>query len=179
MTLTLVRHAEVIKRYQHCYNGHIDIALSKKGFEDAKALGEKLKELHFDAIYCSDLLRAKQTLQAFNRTEQDIIYTKELREKSWGKHEGMSFDEIIATGLKYQSFEQWLEVLDGEDVISYISRIRAYLYSVIAKTQKENILIVTHAGVIKTMLHITHNIPLQEAFAKKLPYSSTFEITLI
>ena len=178
MRLTLVRHSEVIEEYQHCYNGHIDIPLSEKGFEDAKELGKKLKKIHFDAIYCSDLLRVKQTLQAFNLAEQNIIYTKELREKSWGKHEGMSFNEIIATGLEYQNFEQWLEALDGEDVDIYVKRIKNYLYNVIAKTQKENILIVCHAGVIKTMLHITQKIPLQEAFSTKLPYSTTFEIIL-
>ena len=178
MTLTLVRHSEVIEEYQHCYNGHIDIPLSKKGFEDAKELGKKLKEIPFDAIYCSDLLRTKQTLQSFNLPKQNIIYTKELREKSWGKHEGMSFDEIIASGLEYQNFEQWLEALDGEDVDRYVKRIKNYLYNVIAKTQKENILIVSHAGVIKTMIHITQKILLQEAFSTKLHYSSTFEIIL-
>jgi broad specificity phosphatase PhoE len=178
MTLTLVRHSEVIEKYQGCYNGHIEIPLSKKGLQDAQELGKKLKNMHFDAIYCSDLLRAKQTLQAFHLEKQNIIYTKELREKSWGKHEGMSFDEICATGLEYKNFEQWLEILDGEDVDTYIQRIKDYFYNVIAKTKKQKILIVTHAGVIKTMLHITHQIPIEKAFSKKLHYSDTFEIML-
>ena len=172
MTLTLVRHSEVIEKYQGCYNGHIEIPLSKKGLQDAQELGKKLKNMHFDAIYCSDLLRAKQTLQAFHLEKQNIIYTKELREKSWGKHEGMSFDEICATGLEYKNFEQWLEILDGEDVDTYIQRIKDYFYNVIAKNDAKEILVVCHSGVIKTVLSLCENISLEDAFAKELPYSS-------
>jgi len=171
MTVTLVRHGEVIEEYQGKYNGHIDIPLSKNGKIHAEELAKKLSSQSFDKIYCSDLLRAKQTLTAFNPT-QEVIYTKRLREKSWGRHEGKSFEEIEAEGIKYKSFEQWIEALDGENMQEYIENLREYFYETIFKQDAQNILIITHSGVIKTITHLTENISLQEAFSISLPYAS-------
>jgi broad specificity phosphatase PhoE len=177
MTLTLVRHSEVIEKYQGCYNGHLDISLSQKGLEDAKKLGKKLQEQHFDIIYCSDLLRAKETLNALELNSTNIIYTPDLREKSWGEHEGMSFEEITQTGLKYENFQQWINALDGEPTKNYIQRIAKFLQN-LKQTQDKNILIITHSGVIKTMLHITQEISLEEAFTTQVEYSQTINLKI-
>jgi len=169
MILTLVRHGEVIKEYQGKYNGHLDIPLSDKGKEQAKALAQSLKASTFDMVYCSSLLRARETIAAFDAKP---IFSDRLREKSWGRHEGKGFREIEAEGIHYENFEQWINALDGEDMHKYIADLREYFYETIFKQDAQNILIVTHAGVIKTLLHIVHNISLEEAFAKELPYGS-------
>ena len=171
MKITLVRHSEVIKEYQGKYNGHIDISLSDKGRSDAKELANKLQNIKFDKIYCSDLLRAKETLEAFEYTITPI-YTKDLREKSWGQHEGKSFEEIQSEGIEYKNFEQWISALDGEEFITYKERLQNYFYKTILKQDCENILVITHSGVIKTILSIVKNITLEEAFSSNLDYSS-------
>ena len=171
MKITLVRHSEVIKAYQGKYNGHIDIPLSLKGKNDAKELAKKLKDIEFDRVYCSDLLRAKETLDELG-LDLEPIYTDRLREKSWGEHEGKSFEEIEIDGIKYKNFEQWISALDGENMQEYIDRVREYFYETIFKQDAQNILIITHSGLIKTLLSITKNISLEEAFAINLPYSS-------
>ncbi len=178
MKITLVRHAEVAEEYQGRYNGHIDISLSKKGKEDAKGLAKKLKHIAFDKVYCSDLLRAKETLSAFN-VDKEIIYTERLREKSWGRHEGKSFHEIVESGIEYKNFEQWINALGGEDIENYTQRLKEYFYETILKQNVENILIVTHSGVIKTLLSIIKNISLEEAFSTELPYSSFITLDTI
>lgn len=175
MIVTLVRHCEVIEEYQGKYNGHIDISLSKKGKENAKILADKLKDVHFEKVYCSDLLRAKETLDAFSLT-QEIIYTPALREKSWGKHEGKSFLEIEAQGIHYHNFSQWIEALDGEKIDVYTQKIKSFFYGTVFKNSEDTILVVTHAGVIKTLLSITKNISLEKAFSIHLPYSSFLSI---
>jgi len=169
--ITLVRHSEVIKEYQGKYNGHIDISLSEKGKRDAKEVAKKLQNIWFDKIYCSDLVRARETLTAFNYVCEPI-YTKELREKSWGKHEGKSFDEIQAEGIEYINFEQWISALDGESIEIYTKRIKSYFYKTILKQDVKHILVVTHSGVIKTLLSIVNNKSLEEAFSIDLPYSA-------
>ena len=93
MRLTLVRHTQVQEKYQGCYNGHNEIGLSNEGVNQAKKLCKKLDLLKFDAIFCSDTFRAKETIKHY-KYKENIEYTKVLREKSWGRHEGMSFDEI-------------------------------------------------------------------------------------
>jgi len=176
--ITLVRHSEVIKEYQGKYNGHIDIALSLKGKKDAKELAQKLQDIEFDRVYCSDLLRARETLDELD-IDLEPIYTDRLREKSWGKHEGKSFEEIELDGIKYENFEQWISALDGENMQEYIQRVREYFYETVFKQDTKNILIVTHSGLIKTLLSITKNISLEEAFAINLPYSSYITLDTI
>ena len=171
MKIYFVRHAEVSEEYIGRYNGHIDISLSKNGQLQAKELGKKLSPIHFDRIYCSDLLRAKQTLEEFG-LNQEVIYSKRLREKSWGEHEGMSFDEIQDSGIEYENFTQWLSALDGESVESYTQNLQNYFYKVILQDTSEDILLITHAGVIRTLISITQKITLEDSFKTKLTYSS-------
>jgi broad specificity phosphatase PhoE len=171
MRITLVRHAEVIKEYQGRYNGHIDIPLSLNGIKHAKELALKLKDEKFDKIYCSDLLRAKQTLEQFSYSVEPI-FSSSLREKSWGIHEGKSFDEIEKMGIEYKNFEQWISTLDGESVKEYSQKLESYFRGVIFKQKEKNILVVTHSGVIKTLISILEGISLEDAFAIDLPYSS-------
>ena len=173
-----MRHSEVLEEYQGKYNGHIDIGLSLKGKTQAKELALKLQTKKFDRVYSSDLLRAKETLAAFSLT-QEIVYTKNLREKSWGRHEGKSFQEIEDEGIKYKNFDQWIKALDGEEIETYIKNIKNYFYETIFKSDGKNILVLTHSGVIKTLLHLTQNITLEEAFSTKLPYSSYITLDTI
>jgi len=177
MIITLVRHGEVVEEYRGKYNGHIDIGLSQNGKLQAKELAKKLKSTAFDRVYCSDLLRAKETLYELGLT-QEVIYAEQLREKSWGRHEGKSFDEIVADGIEYESFLQWLDALDGQDINEYIKDVRNYFNSTILRTKAKHILVVTHSGLIKTLLHLTNKISLQEAFSKSLPYGSYIEINV-
>jgi len=171
LKITLIRHGEVEEKYQGCYNGHIDISLSKKGHSQAKELAEKLKDEKYDAVFCSDLKRAKQTLSYFPHAK-DATYTPKLREKSWGKHEGLTFDEIISQGeIKYENFTQWLKALDGEDYKEYIKRVEVF-FNYLMEQKKENILIVTHSGVIKTAIAMVEKISLQKAFGLDIPYGS-------
>ena len=170
MIVYFVRHSEVIEPYQGKYNGHIDIELSKKGKEDAKKLAKKLKDINFDMVFCSDLLRTRQTLEAFD-LDLEVIYTKNLREKSWGVHEGKSFEEIQKEGITYTTFEKWIEDLDGEKLESYTKRVWDYFKNVILKQDAKNILVITHAGVIKTLISKEKNMSLDETFAISLPYS--------
>ncbi|WP_457744622.1 histidine phosphatase family protein [Sulfurimonas sp.] len=178
MKITLVRHGEVVEKYQGKYNGHNDISLSKRGKLQAKKLAQKLQHKKFDTIYCSDLKRAKETLAAFEN-KQKSIYTKELREKSWGRHEGKSFKEIEAEGIEYENFEQWINALDGESIANFQQRIKKYFNEIITKNKDaDDILVITHSGVIKTVLSFYNNCSLEEAFSINLPYGSFIELQL-
>ena len=177
MMLTLMRHGEVEQKYKGRYNGHIDISLSNEGLQEVKTLAPKLEAMKFDKVYTSDLKRAKETLSALELNTA-TIFTPLLREKSWGIHEGKSFEEIEAMGIKYENFEQWINALDGENALRYKENIKEYFYETIAKDEAKNILVVTHAGVIKTLLHIVQNISLQDAFSIKLEYANIITIEI-
>ena len=172
MRITLVRHAEVEERYHSCYNGAIDIDLSEKGIAQAKELASYLDTQNYDAVFCSDLLRAKKTLE-HSIHSQDAIYTSQLREKSWGKHEGMRFDAIIAQGeIEYIDFMQWIKALDGEEYTSYIQRVQEFFFETLPSLNKQNVLVVTHAGVIRVLIALVQELSLEDAFCIRIDYSS-------
>ncbi|MFA5233415.1 MAG: alpha-ribazole phosphatase family protein [Sulfurimonas sp.] len=165
MRVALVRHAEVQERYKNCYNGHNHIGLSENGYLQAKEIAKKLDTMEFDAVYCSDLRRAKESIKHSLHVE-NAIFTDKLREKSWGKHEGLSFDEIIAQGeIEYIDFLQWIGSLDGEPYEEYIKRVKEFFLEFLPSLKKENILVVTHAGVIRVLMSIIKKISLEEAFS--------------
>jgi len=172
MKITLIRHAEVDVAYHRCYNGHIDIGLSSKGEEEARHLAERLQDEIYDGVFCSDLKRCKQTLDAFELKVKPV-YTRALREKSWGRHEGMSFDAIIASeAFVYEDFEQWINALDGEEYAAYIKRIEVFFTGFLPANPYEHVLVMTHAGVIRVLMHILQNISLEEAFGQSFSYAN-------
>ena len=178
MRVTLIRHGAVEERYAGCYNGHLDIALSTSGREQALRLAAHFANASFDAVYCSDLKRARQTLEPFALTAEPR-FTPSLREKSWGRHEGKRFEEIVAEeGLVYESFRQWIAALDGEAPEAYIERVRHFFTEFLPKEPHRNVLVVTHAGVVRTLMHLLNAIPLEAAFATPFPCGACVELDL-
>jgi alpha-ribazole phosphatase len=178
MTLTLLRHGDVDEKYHGCYNGHNKITLSQQGVAQSKKISFALQHKNFDAIYCSDLPRATQTLQQLNLS-QKVVYTKLLREKSWGRHEGMTFDNIISTEeFKYENFLQWINALDGEEYSFYIRRIELFFLRYLPLLKKKNILIVTHAGVIRVLLSLLNNLTLEEAFSIEIKCATFIDVKI-
>lgn len=170
MKIPFVRHGAVEEYYQGRYNGHIDVGLCEHAKGQLTSLKAKLNAIAFDKVYASDLQRAKETCTLLGYS--NVTFSKRLREKSWGRHEGMSFEEIEQSGIKYENFSQWIQALDGERPEIYTQRLQEYFYEEILTQDAEHILIITHAGVIKTLLHITQGISLEAAFSRELPYGS-------
>lgn len=173
MRLYLFRHAAVEDAYRGRYNGHIDLSASVEGLDQAKQHFKELQTVQFDAVYCSTLQRAKQTLDVFG-LQQEIFFSDLIREKSWGRHEGKSYDEVVAMeGKSYENFRQWIELLDGESYESFIQKIGQFLTE-LEVLNRENILVVTHAGVIYTLIHLIKHISLEEAFNCNTPYGNYY-----
>ena len=66
MKLYLVRHGESQTNLEHRFTGQADAPLSEQGKEDARKAGEKLKGLHFDRVYSSDLCRFSPSVSRLN-----------------------------------------------------------------------------------------------------------------
>ncbi|MDF1878639.1 alpha-ribazole phosphatase family protein [Sulfurimonas sp. SAG-AH-194-C20] len=172
MKITLIRHTEVDVAYHKCYNGHINIGLSSKGEKQAQALAQEFKKKSFALVYCSDLKRTRDTLSPFTQNRQ-AIYTQALREKSWGKHEGMTFDAIIQEDeIEYENFLQWINALDGEDYEVYVKRIKEFFLEFLVSKKGEDILVVTHGGVIRVLISLVNKISLEEAFSVDVAYGA-------
>ncbi len=63
MKIYLVRHGETDWNNEKRLQGWADISLNAKGVKEAEEVAEKLKNVHFDDAFCSDLERAEVTAE--------------------------------------------------------------------------------------------------------------------
>lgn len=77
--------------------GHSESPLTDQGIAQAKRVANRLKDIEFDKIYCSDLYRAKQTADEIIEYHSltPIEYTKEIREMYFGKFEGKPISFLV------------------------------------------------------------------------------------
>lgn len=84
-TFYIVRHGETEWNVKGLVQGHTDIPLTKKGKRQARQLAKKLSRINFNAVFSSDLLRAKQTAQLIALEKKIAVKTTQaLREETDG-----------------------------------------------------------------------------------------------
>lgn len=150
MNLYVIRHGQtdwnVLKKMQ----GATDIPLNQKGIEQAYITKENLKNINFDLIYSSTLIRAKQTAQIVNENRNlDIIYTKKLLERNYGEFEGTSKNNFDYN--EFWSYNKNISYNKAENIQIFFKRIHDFLDYLKSEHTTKNILIVTHAGVIRAI----------------------------
>ena len=88
--LYLVRHGQTEENAAHILQGHMPGHLSHEGIAQAQALRDKLKNIRFDALLCSDLRRCMDTAMILNEPHGlPLESTPLLRERDWGPFTGM------------------------------------------------------------------------------------------
>lgn len=102
LKLYLVRHGETEWNRQYRYYGKTDIELNDKGKEQAKQIGELLRDVSFDKVYTSTLKRAQQTEEIIEKSIHKIeeknrrktITSFRLAEQDLGIFEGYTYREL-------------------------------------------------------------------------------------
>ena len=96
-TLLLARHGETDWNRARRWQGHADRPLTDRGRAQAAALGDRLANIALDAVYSSDLRRARETAEAVALPHGlDVIELPELREVDVGSWEGLTRAEAEA-----------------------------------------------------------------------------------
>src|SRR4029079_11200293 len=94
-TLLVTRHGETDWNAEHRWQGHADVPLNARGREQAKALAEELAPEGVDAIYASDLSRARDTAEIVGeRLGRAGLLAPDLREIYVGPREGLTGEEV-------------------------------------------------------------------------------------
>lgn len=94
----MVRHGQSQWNLENRFTGWVDVPLSEKGINESISAGKKLKDVKFDTMYVSHMLRAFQTLHyillELNDERTPIIYHEEKRVHDWEHHTGDMKKEI-------------------------------------------------------------------------------------
>lgn len=154
MRLFIVRHGETKENTLSIMQGQIHGTLTRKGILQAKKLARRLKKEKFDAVYCSDLKRTKDTWKEIKKLNPklNVHYAKELRERSFGVWEGHTHDELDRHVKKRKiNFTTW-RPKGGETRHQKDRRVLRFYNRMIRLHNDETVLWITHGGPIATIL---------------------------
>jgi len=167
MNIYLVRHGQTIENSKNIIMGQKDGILSKKGEKQAASLGQKLKKYPLDFIYCSNSKRAKDTLTKMKRdlSRTNVRYSDELIEINFGKYIGKNIKHFKL----YESNKNLMTVRPsgGETLEEVRDRVKYFINLLKEKHKNENILIMTHGGIVLMIISILKKIPFENLLRKK------------
>ncbi len=155
MKVYIIRHGETEYNAARKAQGWCDVKLTEKGREQAKALGEHIKDIKFDRIISSDLVRTKQTVRLVFGDDAEIEFDARLREINNTVVSGRSVFELLETyGEKYEYARRNFDYteLGGESRESLIARTGDFLNYLKEDKKSEKIAVVTHGGTINAIL---------------------------
>ncbi|MDR5812360.1 MULTISPECIES: histidine phosphatase family protein [unclassified Caballeronia] len=164
-----IRHGETdwnrLKRIQ----GHVDIPLSAHGVQQAEQLGARLaREGRLDAVYSSDLQRARQTAHPFaDALGLEIRLSEGLRERFFGAFQAHDSDEINekfpAEYIEWQTRDPGFSPPgDGESQRVFYHRVVHAMEPIVAAHAGGRIAVVAHGGVLDCIYRFAMKLPLQE-----------------
>lgn len=94
--IVLIRHGDIGNARGRAI-GQTDLPLSNKGEMQAAALAGHLNGLHFKTIFCSPLIRTRQTAEPLkNICSTPPVFCQELAEIDLGEWDGLGYDRIKA-----------------------------------------------------------------------------------
>ena len=154
LKLYVVRHGQSETNLAGLYCGWGQVSLTEKGFADAAKAGELLKDIAFEKVYASDLLRAIQTCQT---ALPDVAFeqTPLLREVSVGSLFGMTraqamemYGDIHRQRLSARDFTAYC----GENTQMQYDRIAEFMESLEKADLDGNVAVFCNEGTVKCML---------------------------
>lgn len=158
----IVRHGETEWNVEGRLQGHEDAPLTSRGIEQAKNRANDLSRIEFDAIYASDLGRTMMTAEILKaERETAVIATKLMRERAFGRFEGMKYqefgdllreklDEKDAMALELQGSYKLHKEIESDEELSArgLTCIRETAMAYPGKT----VLMVSHGGMMGALL---------------------------
>lgn len=164
--ICLVRHGETAWNAEKRIQGHTNIALAATGLAQAAATARCLSVHPVDALYSSDLLRARQTAACIGETlGLPLSLLPALRERCYGIFEGMTYDEARA---RYPADYHALELRNpdyafpggGESLHQLHARVTGQLRQLAQDHPGELVVVVTHGGVLDIINRFVRGNPL-------------------
>lgn len=153
LTIFAIRHGETEENKLRVLQGQSQGRLAESGQHQALRLGLSLKHTEFNDVIVSDLQRTQDTWQWMG-LNQPPSFDERLRERAFGKYEGLPRDQVMNAGF---------DELEIEPKGAFFRRVSAFVDERVAhymanKEQDEcRELWLTHGGTLRIILYYLCN----------------------
>jgi broad specificity phosphatase PhoE len=162
--LHLVRHAETGDNAAMRLSGWTDTDLSPRGEAQVHLLADHFNREHghVDALYASPLIRARRTAEAIGAlTGHPPILVDDLREMYFGELDGRPFEELKEAYAHLLRADEDGDLEDfmwpsGESRSGFTGRVLRVIDEIAQHHPGRAVGVVTHGGLIATLLTILH-----------------------
>lgn len=155
-TVYIVRHGETVGNVTNTWQGGDD-PLNERGHEQARVVAERLRELPFDLLISSTMVRALETARAIAATtEKAIIESDLLRE--WknpssliGQKHSVEPGTPMAEYLRYRTeyFDNPEKRFEDEETPTEVKQRARDALGYLASLEEERIVVVTHGNFLR------------------------------
>jgi probable phosphoglycerate mutase len=172
--LLFIRHGETDWNRQQRFQGQIDVPLNATGLAQAARVAERLAADRHDALFSSDLQRARETAAPLSAAWRLApVSLLGFREQNFGVLEGLDVPTIQA---RYPDlWQRWLEhradyaLPGGESLRQFHTRVLAAVHELAAAHAGARLAVVTHGGVLDMLWRSAHGLPLDGLRACEIP----------
>lgn len=155
MKIYLVRHGQCDSNVIGRYN-FVDEDINETGIKQAEDLRKIIKDIDYDIVISSPLVRALHTAKIINAKDKEIITDDRLQERRHGSLEGKSVD--VTDREDYWDYYTTTKYGTEERIPDLCKRVKEFLDELKTKNYK-SILIVAHSGVSKAFYVYFNGIP--------------------
>ena len=177
--LLLLRHGESQWNLENRFTGWVDVPLSPRGEQEARAAGKKLLGYRFDRAFASVLKRAIDTLmlvlEEIGQTQIPIEKDQALNERMYGELQGLNKAETVQ---KYgeQQVKVWRRSYDvrppgGESLKDTAERVLPYYLRRIkpAVDAGETVIIAAHGNSLRALVMHLDQLSREEVLELNIP----------
>ncbi len=159
MDIYLIRHGQTDANVSGIYQGNMDVPLNAKGVKQAELIAWRLRNMAIDNVYVSSLKRAMDTCSAIlEYHDLTPVIEPDLQEISLGDWQGKSRADVKN---EYADYIEERKAKDdahttpfpgGESFANFEKRATNIFYDILERQNGNNIVIVTHGGIIKALV---------------------------
>jgi alpha-ribazole phosphatase len=157
MNLYLVRHGQTPASRENRFSGSMDPPLTDVGKVMAESLASAYAGVSWSAIYCSPMLRTRQTADPLcRRVNMQPVMDWGLREIDYGEWDGMNQDEVKQRWP--EAFAYWAADVasrgapGGETAFDVAGRAMKVIEQIRTKYKEGNVLVVSHKATLRIIV---------------------------
>ncbi|MDJ0039414.1 2,3-diphosphoglycerate-dependent phosphoglycerate mutase GpmB [Pantoea allii] len=160
----LVRHGETVWNAERRIQGHSDSPLTEKGEQQARQVGERIKNAGITHIISSDLGRTRRTAEIIaDACGCDITFDPRLRELNMGVLEKRLLDELSAEEESWRASlvngTEGGRIPQGESMTELAQRMQAALDACLALPAGSRPLLVSHGMALGVLVSTILGLP--------------------